>query len=320
MKIVLITPPGPSTRTGNAVAALRWARILRRLGHRVTIAANYADETADAMVAIHAWRSAEPVRRFKMRYPERPLILQLSGTDIYQYIHEDPAPTLRSMQLADRLVALNSLAWRVVPKKFRQKLRVIFQSAPRPSARREPSRRHIDVSVIGHLRDVKDPLRAAQAARLLPPASRIRIVHIGRAYSAEWAAKAKAEMAANPRYLWRDDVPRADVQKLLRRSHAMVLSSLSEGGANVISEAIVAGVPVLASRMDGNVGLLGADYPGYFRPRATQALARMLHLIEDDLRFVATLRRAIARRAPLFRPERELAAWRRLLAELSRSI
>jgi len=316
MKIILITPPGPSTRTGNAVAALRWARILRRLGHRVTIAANYEDEFADAMVAIHAWRSAEAIRRFKIRYPQHPLILQLSGTDIYQYIKEDAEPTLRSMELAERLVALNSLAWRVVPNRFRKKLRVIFQSARRSTAPRELSRRHIDLCVIGHLRDVKDPLRAAEAARLLPPASRIRVVQIGRAYSADWAAKATAEMAANPRYLWRDDVPRAAVQNLLRRSHAMVLSSLSEGGANVISEAIVAGVPILASRMDGNVGLLGADYPAYFPVGDTQALARLMRRIEVDRRFVVTLRRAIARRAPLFRPEREVAAWRELLASL----
>jgi putative glycosyltransferase (TIGR04348 family) len=317
MKIIVITPPGPSTRTGNAVAALRWARILRRLGHRVTIAADYGDESVDAMVAIHAWRSAEAVRRFKIRYPQRPLILQLSGTDIYHYISEEPRPTLRSMELADRLVALNSLAWRVVAKKFRKKLRVIFQSARKPFVPRQPSRRRIDVSVIGHLRDVKDPLRAAEAARLLPPASRVRIVHIGRAYSAEWAAKATAEMAANPRYQWRDDVPRAAVQRLLQRSHAMVLSSLSEGGANVISEAVVAGLPILASRIDGNVGLLGTDYPAYFPVGDTQALARLLQRIEGDPRFLATLHRAIARRAPLFTPEREVAAWRRLLAELS---
>ena len=316
MKIILITPPGPSTRTGNAVAALRWARILRRLGHRVTIAANYEDEFADAMVAIHAWRSAEAIRRFKIRYPRHPLILQLSGTDIYQYIKEDAEPTLRSMELAERLVALNSLAWRVVPKRFRKKLRVIFQSARKSAAPRQLSWRYIDLCVIGHLRDVKDPLRAAEAARLLPPASRVRVVQIGRAYSADWAAKATAEMAANPRYLWRDDVPRAAVQNLLRRSHAMVLSSLSEGGANVISEAIVAGVPILASRMDGNVGLLGADYPAYFPVGDTQALARLMRRIEVDRRFVVTLRRAIARRAPLFRPEREVAAWRELLASL----
>jgi putative glycosyltransferase (TIGR04348 family) len=316
MNIVLITPPGPSTRTGNSVAALRWARILRQLGHRVTVAADYADQPAEAMVAIHAWRGAAAIHRFKTRYPARPLILQLSGTDIYQYITEDPKPTLRSLQLADRLVALNSLAWRVVPKKFRQKLRVIFQSVPKPKGSCQPSRRRIDVSVIGHLRDVKDPLRAAAAARLLPASSRIHVVHIGAAYTPQWADKAKAEMAANPRYTWLDDVPRAVVQNVLRRSHAMVLSSRSEGGANVISEAIVAGVPILASRMDGNVGLLGADYPGYFRVGDTEALARRLWRVETDVGFVARLRRAIARRAPLFKPERELAAWRKLLAEL----
>jgi glycosyltransferase involved in cell wall biosynthesis len=221
------------------------------------------------------------------------------------------------MELADRLVALNSLAWRVVPKRFRNKLRVIFQSVPKPTQPRHPSRRHVEVSVIGHLRDVKDPLRAAAAARLLPATSHIRIVHIGRAYSTEWAARAMAETAANPRYVWRDDVPRAAARTLLRRSHAMILSSLSEGGANVISEAIVAGVPVLASRMDGNVGLLGADYPGYFPVGDTEALAQLLLRIETDRRFVARLRRATSRRAALFRPEREIAAWRRLLAELS---
>jgi putative glycosyltransferase (TIGR04348 family) len=317
MAIILITPEGPSTRTGNAVAALRWARILRRLGHRVTLAAEYTDEPAEAMVAIHAWRSADAIGRFKARHPARPLILQLSGTDIYQYIIEDAAPTLRSMELADRLVALNSLAWRVIPKELRSKLRVIFQSAPKSARPRRPGERHVEIAVIGHLRDVKDPLRAAAAARLLPETSRIRIVHIGRPYTAEWEAKARAEMAANPRYVWRDDVPRTAVQNLLRRSHAMVLSSLSEGGANVISEAVVCGVPILASRMDGNVGLLGADYPGYFPVGDTRALARLMGRIETDRGFVARLRHAVARRAPLFRPEREATAWRRLLAELA---
>jgi putative glycosyltransferase (TIGR04348 family) len=316
MFVVLITPPGPSIRTGNSVAALRWARILRQLGHRVIVGAEYADEPADMMIAIHAWRSAEAMHRFKTHHPACPLIVQLSGTDIYQYLTEDPAPTLCSMQLADRLVALNRLAWRVVPARFRKKLCVILQSASKPARPRRPSRRHVDISVIGHLRDVKDPLRAAAAARLLPPTSRIRIVHLGRAYSPEWAAAAAAEMAANPRYVWRDDVPRAAVQNVLQRSHAMVLSSRSEGGANVISEAIMAGVPILASRMDGNVGLLGADYSGYFPIGDTAALARLLRRIETDQHFVVRLRRALARRARLFRPERELEAWRRLLAEL----
>ncbi len=280
------------------------------------IAPDYDGQPADLMVAVHAWRCAAAIERFKAKFPERPVVLQLSGTDIYEYIDSDPVPTLRSMELADRLVALNDLAWRAVPKRLRARLCVIHQSAARLPHPPRPSPRAVVVSVIGHLRDVKDPLRAAEAARLLPAASRVRIEQVGRAYTPQWAARAEAEMKTNPRYLWRGDVTGAAVRRLLMRSHAMVISSLSEGGANVISEAAVAGVPVLASRMDGNVGLLGADYPGYFPVGDTKALARLLQRLEHEPPFVASLRRALARRAPLFRPARELAAWRRLLAGL----
>ncbi len=318
MKIVLITPEGPTSRTGNRVAAARWARILRRLGHRVRVAADYDGKPADLMVAVHAWRSAAAIERFKATHPARPVVLQLSGTDIYHYIDVDPLPTLRAMERADRLVALNDLAWRVVPKRLHQRLGVIHQSAAPLPRRRRPSRGAVVVAVIGHLRDVKDPLRAARAARLLPATSRVRIEQVGRAYTPQWAARARAEMARNPRYRWRDDVPAAAVRRLLARSHAMVISSLSEGGANVISEAAVAGVPVLASRVDGNVGLLGSDYPGYFPVGDTQALARLLRRLEREPRFVARLGKALARRAPLFRPAREVAAWRKLLAGISR--
>jgi putative glycosyltransferase (TIGR04348 family) len=316
MKIVLITPEGPTSRSGNRVAATRWARILRQLGHRVQLASGYDGKPADAMVAIHAWRSAPAIERFKAEFPTRPIILQLSGTDIYQFIDTDPGPTVRAMEQADRLVALNDLAWKAVPKRLRGRLRVIHQSAPPLGRPHRPSRRAVVVSVIGHLRDVKDPLRAAEAARLLPADSRIRIEQAGRAYTPEWAERARAEMAINGRYTWRDDVPAAAVRRLLSRSHAMVISSLSEGGANVISEAAVAGVPVLASRIDGNVGLLGSDYGGYFPVGDTKSLVRLLLRLEREPRFVATLGKALARRGPLFRPAREREAWRRLLAEL----
>lgn len=313
MNIVLITPGGPTSRSGNRVAASRWAGILRELGHTVRRTATYDGRPADLMVAIHAWRSAQAIARFKSLFPDRPLILQLSGTDIYQYLDSDPLPTLAAMRLADRLVALNDLAWRRVPRELRGRLTVIRQSARPLRVSRRPSPHAVVVAVIGHLRDVKDPLRAAAAARLLPPASRVRVEQVGRAYSCEWAARAQAEMAANPRYRWRDDVPAAAVRRLLARSHVMVISSLSEGGANVISEACVAGVPILATRIDGNVGLLGSTYPGYFPVGDTGALARLLQRIERDRDFVARLGRAVKRCARRFSRARELRDWRRLL-------
>jgi len=268
------------------------------------------------MIAIHAWRSADSIRNFRELYPDRPLIVALSGTDVYDYIDRDPAPTLRSLACADRLVTLQELVRRRVPARFRAKVRVVHQSAVPPRrVQRRPSRR-FDVAVIGHLREVKDPFRAAKAARRLPASSRIRIVHLGAAETPRWAAAAKAEMAANPRYVWRGDRPRAEVRRLLGRARAMVLSSLSEGGANVISEAVAAGVPVLATRIDGSVGLLGRDYPGYFPVGDTDALARLLNRIETDAAFLERLQRAIARRAHLFRPALEKAAWKKLIDEV----
>jgi putative glycosyltransferase (TIGR04348 family) len=279
---------------------MRWARILRQLGHRVHIAHRYDGAAADLMIALHAWRSADSIRTFRERYPDRPLIVGLSGTDIYGYIDRDRAPVMRSLACADRLVALQELARRRVPARFRDKLRVVYQSAL--SVRRGRADRTGSFD--------------AQAARRLPASSRIRIVHLGAAETPGWAAAAKAEMAINPRYVWRGDRPRADVRRLLGRARAMVLSSLSEGGANVISEAVAAGVPILATRIDGSLGLLGRDYAGYYPVGDTEALARLLIRIETDPAFLKRLKRAIARRAPLFRPAREKAEWKSLIEEV----
>jgi putative glycosyltransferase (TIGR04348 family) len=268
------------------------------------------------MIALHAWRSAGSIRAFRAAYPDRPLIVALSGTDIYGTAGREAGLVLDSIASADRLVALQDLAARRVPAEHRWKIRVIHQSAQplrRPARAKTVAR---TVAVIGHLRRVKDPFRAAKAACLLPPSSKIRIEHLGAAETVCWAARARAEMKRNPRYIWRGDRPRGEVQALLARADAVVLSSRSEGGANVISEAAAANIPVLASRIDGSVGLLGRNYPGYFPVGSTRALARLLHRIEAEPGFYTQLRRAIARRAYLFQPAREKAAWAALIAEV----
>jgi len=114
----------------------------------------------------------------------------------------------------------------------------------------------------------------------------------------------------------RGDRPRADVRRLLGRARAMVLSSLSEGGANVISEAAVAGVPILATRIAGSLGILGADYPGYFEVGDAAGLAVLLDRCERDASFLGDLRRRTIALQPLVEPARERESWRALLAEL----
>jgi putative glycosyltransferase (TIGR04348 family) len=317
MKISLVTPAAKRSRTGNRTTAERWARILRALGHRVDMGVTYADEPADLMVALHAWRSAAAVERFRCLYPHRPLLVALTGTDIYRFIHEQPDVTLRSLDLADRLVGLHELVPAAIPQRYHDKVSIIYQSAT--PLRRLPSLRdRFEVLVIANLREEKDPLRTAEATRMLPDSSRVRIVHFGAPLDERWAAQARAEMARNPRYVWRGEVPHWVVRRAAARASLLVLSSIMEGGANVISESVVAGVPVIASDIDGSVGLLGAGYSGYYPVGDTAALARQLARAEQDAAFLDDLRRQCAARAALFNPMREQESWGDLLTAVVR--
>lgn len=316
MKISVVTPAGKQSRGGNRTTAVRWVRIFRALGHWVRITAEDDGANADMMVAVHAWRSAASIRRFSQAHPDRPLVVALAGTDIYRFQHSHPTETLEAMDRASALVCLHDLVHRAIPARFAGKLRVVLQSAPPLTRPRAPSRRSFAVSVVGHLREEKDPLRAALAARLAPEGSRLRVIHMGRAHDEVWAQRAREEMARNPRYRWLGEVPGWRVRRAFARAHLMVISSVMEGGANVVSEAVVAGLPVIASDVDGNVGLLGPDYKGYYPVGNTDALAKVLWRAESDASFLATLEAQCAARAPLFRPEREHEAWASLLKEL----
>ncbi len=317
MKISLITPAPKRSLSGNRATAVRWARHLRDLGHRVDIAEAFDGEDADLLIAVHAWRSAESVRRFRDRRPGRPVIVGLAGTDIYRFQHSHPDETLGTMDLADRLVCLHERVDRDIPARFADKLRVVYQSAPPLSRRLAPAKRSFEVCVVGHLREEKDSLRSAYAARLLPDDSRLRVIHLGGAHNADWERAAEDEMARNPRYSWRGEVPHWQVRRLMGRARLMVLSSVMEGGANVISEAVVAGLPVIASRISGSVGLLGEDYAGYYPPKDEAALAGLLSKAETDPAFFSRLDRQCRARADLFRPEREREAWRDVLSGLA---
>ena len=230
--------------------------------------------------------------------------------------------------MATRIVALQPKAFDDLPPHLHDRTRVIYQSARSdrviqpltPIHNRHPGdligTRKFTVCVIGHLRPVKDPFRAALAVRLLPPSSRIRVLHVGGAMSDGMAARARAEMEKNPRYCWLGEQPRWRTRQILSRSQLCVLSSRLEGGANALSESIVASVPVIASRIPGTVGILGTDYPGYFPVGDTRELRRLLIRAESEPDFISLLRSWGDELAELFEPAREQRAWADLLGEI----
>ncbi len=318
MRITIATPAPSGSTAGNRVTALRWSRILRGLGHRVRVATGYDGRPCDVLIALHARKSATAVARFRELRPGSGLIVALVGTDLYVDLKRRDPRVLQSLDAADRLVTLQPLAVRELPRRLRAKVRTIFQSvAPVPVRPAGRAKESFVVAVVGHLRTVKDPFRAALAVRALPASSRIAIAHAGSALTPAMARRARAEMKRNPRYHWLGALPPSRARALVGFADAFVLSSRSEGGANALAEAIVAGVPVLASRIDGSIGLLGRGYPGYFTAGDTAALTRLLLRVETDGAFRAKLRRAVSARAKLFAESRERNAWRALLKEMT---
>src|SRR5437660_1544577 len=216
MKILIITPAPAGSRKGNRVTALRWGRLLRQLGHRVSIRQQYCAEPCDLLIALHAQRSFPAVASFRRTFPDRPVVVALTGTDLYGDIHSSDSAR-RSLEMASRLVVLQPLGVAELPEHLRSKARVIYQSAVtsrRPDAVRPGV---FEVCVLGHLRPVKDPFRTALASRLLPASSRVRILHLGAALSPAMAKQARRESAANSRYRWLGDVPRWKALRVLAR-------------------------------------------------------------------------------------------------------
>lgn len=315
MHIGIITPAAAKSLNGNRATANRWAGFLRQLGHKVTISVDWDGTAYDLMIALHAWRSAESIAAFKQQYPDLPLVLAMTGTDLYRFMISHPEPTLASIQSADRLVTLHRLATKVLPEQIHHKVHVIHQSAV-PLSKQKRSVRYFDICVAGHLREEKDSMRVAYAVRDLPVDSRIRVLHFGKAHNDKWAAYAQEEMKINPRYHWFGEVPHWKVRKAYGACHLMVLPSVMEGGANVISEATVAGLPVIASDIDGSVGLLGDDYAGYFPVQDTGALRELLLKAEAEPAYVKMLEQQCKQRAGLFTREAEKQGWADLLKDM----
>ena len=313
-KIQLACPAPAGSTQGNRVTALRWARFLRELGHRVSLAPSLKG-SPDLLIALHARRSAPAALEFKRRFPDRPLIVALTGTDLYGDLRQGNRAAQQSVALADYLIVLHEGAMQEFPASARKRVRVIHQSVRLPNGLKPKRTDRFEVCVLAHLRSVKDPLRAALAARQLPLDSKIQIRHLGRPLERGLSERAEKESLQNPRYEWARERGHPAALRLLSSCQLLVLSSRMEGGANAIGEAASLDVGILASDVPGNRGLLGERHPGLFEFGNTLQLAGLLSRAEHDKKFYARLLASSKRIAPAFTVQSERANWRALCAE-----
>lgn len=308
-----MTPALAQANNGNWQTAHRWARLLRP-AYRVHLAERWDGGDEALLIALHARRSAGAIAAWRAAHPARPVVLVMTGTDLYRDIASDAAAQ-RSLLLADALVVLNELGPRQLPTALRAKAHVVLQSC----AARAPlahTRRHLRAVMAGHLRDEKDPRCYWRAARRLAGRPDLRLDHIGAALDPVLGAEAAALTATLANFRWLRGLAHAAVRRHIQAAHVLVHASRLEGGAHVVIEAMRSGTPVLASRIDGNVGLLGEDYEGYFEPGDDATLATLLAQARDDADMLPRLTAQLAPRAALFAPEAERATLRRLVGAL----
>ena len=314
--LCIVTPALADANNGNWQTARRWSKMLST-DYRVRLATSWdgtAGDAADVLVALHARRSAESIARWAAQQPARPLVVVLTGTDLYRDIHSDPSAQ-HSLDVAQRLIVLHERAVDDLPPQHRAKAVACFQSTPARTPLQK-TQQHLNALMVGHLREEKSPQTYFEAARLLRARPDIRLDHIGAALDPALGREAQATQHCCPRYRWLGALPHAATRQRIQRAHVLVHPSRMEGGAHVVMEAVRSGTPVLASRIAGNVGMLGASYAGFFVPGDAQGLAALLRRCRDEPPTIATLRAQCEARAPLFEPTRERATLLALLADL----
>ncbi len=309
--IRIVTPALADANNGNWRTAQRWQRMYAP-EFKTIVQGDWQHEECDALIALHARRSAAAMLRFREAFPTKPLILTLTGTDLYRDL-ETSEDARQCLRLADSLIVLQEDAIRFVPPEHRRKTHVIFQSAA-PLKPATKTRDRLNAVIVGHLRPEKDPETVFRAIERLHAETDIHFLHIGAPLDDALAARAASLESKN--YHWAGALAHGLTRAALKRAHVLVHASVMEGGANVIVEAITAGTPVLASKMSGNVGMLGQQYAGYFPVGDDAALAELLKRCVHDANFLSRLNIACQARAKLFLPATERASLHAVINQL----
>lgn len=313
-RITIITPARRRSPSGNRVTALRWAGLLRQLGHRVRIATEWRDHPCDVLLTVHAVKSAEAVLAASKDRPDLRIATLLAGTDIYPEFSPD-ARAREALERADALVALQPRALDLLPANLLEKSRTIVQSA---TSAPTPKRDVFTACVIAHLRPVKQPHVAVEALSLRGDDLDLRLVVAGSRLDDDYGTRIAELVAREPACEWVGPLSRRDTKQLIASSHVCIVPSSSEGGANVVSEAIAAGTPCVCTAIPGNLGLLGEHWPAVFPVGDARALAELLRRCAKETSFLDDLCHRTVDLQSMVDPRTERRAWQSLLVELRR--
>ncbi|NWK55679.1 glycosyltransferase [Verrucomicrobiaceae bacterium N1E253] len=318
MTDVLIHSPFPRQDSqGNTTSALRLQRMLMESGMEVALEdVWYSGVEARWMVALNARRSAGAVAEFMDACPRGRVVVVLTGTDINHPEVQDPeSDTCRTMKLADRLVVLHEASLAAVPKDFRDKCVVIHPSVQLPHGLQHKPRRGelFEVLMVGNIRREKNLPLAIEACRLLPQDAGIVVRVYGDA-EGDLANRLMEATAGPLPFQWRGKTDHTSLMELMATSDLLLNTSTQEGGANAICEALGMGLPVLASRISGNVGMLGDDYEGLFPSEDAGDLAEMLSRCAENAVFYQRLKLQVCARSDQFMYQKESELWTQLIS------
>ena len=325
MKIAIFSAATRKSRSGNWVTASRWASLLRSAGHHVGIlhsADQIEGSAADVLIGLHARRSGPAVLKFRKMFPQRLAMVALTGTDLYG----DLSPTrkrhsktaTKSLDVCSQIILLQPLMARRLKQSWKLKSSVVMMDvAAKKRASVRKSQQPLRVCVVGHLRHEKDPFRAAMAVRKLPDGVQVHVVHAGQALSDSFRIRAESEGVRNENWNWIGSITHSEVTTLMQRCDLLVNTSRSEGAPNVLFEAMSKRLPVIASKIDGHVGVLGKAYRGYFEVGNTAALHNMLVRCATNESFYALLSTSIDSLVKKYKPGNERKALLKAIANCS---
>ena len=312
LRITIVTPAVRGSHSGNRTTAVRWAGLLRQLGHHVTIATKWQNAPSDVLITVHAVKSAEAVLAANADQPGIRIITLLAGTDIYPTFAPGKE-TRAALSRADALLVLQPRAMDLLPAELREKSRTIVQSA---TATANPKQEAFTATVIAHLRPVKQPHIAVEAMELLPKNLAMRLIVAGSRLDGDYGQRVANLAKQSTRAEWVGALSRQATKQLISSSHLCIVPSSAEGGANVVSEAIAAGTPILCTSIPGNLGLLGDDWPGVFPVGDATSLAALLERAATEKAFFDDLCLRTRKVQSMVHPNAERLAWHTLLRDL----